>query len=68
MIKLGPKTIDYVYIGPTHNSVAYRFLVYKYNVDDISNNIIIKSNTIEFFKTIFLYKEQEGNTSNPGKY
>ena len=36
--KLGPKTIDCVYIGPAFNCVAYRFLVFKSNVDDISKN------------------------------
>ncbi|KAI3735559.1 hypothetical protein L6452_15065 [Arctium lappa] len=65
--KLGPKTIDCVYIGPTQNSDAYRFLVYKSNVDGISNNTIMESAEAEFFKTIFPYKENEGHTSNPGK-
>ncbi|GJZ93963.1 retrovirus-related pol polyprotein from transposon TNT 1-94 [Tanacetum coccineum] len=41
--KLGPKTIDCVYLGPSKNSAAYRFLVYKSNVEDISNNTIIES-------------------------
>ncbi|GJW80273.1 retrovirus-related pol polyprotein from transposon TNT 1-94 [Tanacetum coccineum] len=41
--KLGQKTVDCVYLGPTKNSAAYRFLVYKSNIEDISNNTIIES-------------------------
>ncbi|GJT02072.1 DNA polymerase zeta catalytic subunit-like protein [Tanacetum coccineum] len=40
--KLRPKTVDCVYLGPAKNSVAHRFLVYKSNVEDISNNTIIE--------------------------
>ena len=65
--KLGPKTIDCVYIGPVSNSAAYRFLVFKSNIDDISKNTIIESVEAEFFETIFPYKEKEGNISIIGK-
>ncbi|GKG31745.1 hypothetical protein Tco_0426695 [Tanacetum coccineum] len=40
--KLRPKTVNCVYLGPIKNSVAYKFLVYKSNVEDISNNTIIE--------------------------
>jgi len=42
-VKIGPKTIDCVFMGYTHNSSAYRFLVYKSEIDDIHENTIIES-------------------------
>ena len=30
-VKIGPKTIDCIFIGYAHNSAAYRFLVYESN-------------------------------------
>nr|GEW73701.1 alpha-glucan water dikinase, chloroplastic-like [Tanacetum cinerariifolium] len=49
------------------NSVAYRFLVYKSNVEDISNNTIIESAEADFFENIFPYKDKEKQISNPRK-
>ncbi|GJW23180.1 hypothetical protein Tco_0033802 [Tanacetum coccineum] len=46
------------------NSAAYRFLVYKSNVEDISNNTIIESAKAEFFENIFPYKDKEKQISN----
>nr|GEU49399.1 retrotransposon protein, putative, Ty1-copia subclass [Tanacetum cinerariifolium] len=63
--KLGPKTVDYVYLSPAKNSDAYRLLVYKSNVEDISNNTIIESAEAEFIKNIFLYKDKEKQILNP---
>ncbi|GJX21492.1 retrovirus-related pol polyprotein from transposon TNT 1-94 [Tanacetum coccineum] len=65
--KLRPKTVDCVYLGPTKNSVAYRFLVYKSNIENISNNIIIESAKADFFENIFPYKDKEKQISNPRK-
>ncbi|GKB35786.1 DNA polymerase zeta catalytic subunit-like protein [Tanacetum coccineum] len=65
--KLGPKTIDCVYLGPAKNSAAYRFLVYKSNIEDISNNTIIESVEADFFENIFPYKDKEKQISNPMK-
>ena len=65
--KLGPKTVDCVYLGPAKNSAAYRFLVYKSNVEDISNNTIIESAEADFFENIFSYKDKEKQISNPRK-
>ncbi|GKA55099.1 hypothetical protein Tco_0754048 [Tanacetum coccineum] len=53
--------------GKDLNSVAYRFLVYKSNVEDISNNTIIESVEVEFFENIFSYKDKEKQILNPGK-
>ena len=65
--KLGPKTVDCVYLGPAKNSAAYRFLVYKSNVEDISKNTIIESAEADFFENIFPYKDKEKQISNPRK-
>nr|GEY09459.1 alpha-glucan water dikinase, chloroplastic-like [Tanacetum cinerariifolium] len=65
--KLGPKNSDCVYLGPTKNSAAYRLLVYKSNIEDISNNTIIESAKADFFENIFLYKDKEKQISNPRK-
>ncbi|GJX96524.1 retrovirus-related pol polyprotein from transposon TNT 1-94 [Tanacetum coccineum] len=65
--KLGPKIVDCVYLGPTKNSVAYRFLVYKSNIEDISNNTIIESAEADFFENIFPYKDKEKQILNPRK-
>ncbi|GJU50680.1 retrovirus-related pol polyprotein from transposon TNT 1-94 [Tanacetum coccineum] len=65
--KLRPKTVDYAYLGPTKNNVAYRFLLYKSNVKDISNNITIESAEAEFFENTFPYKDKDKQISNPRK-
>ena len=56
--KLGPKTIDCVFIGYASNSLAYRFIVIKSEVPDINNNIIIEFIDVEFFEEIFPFKER----------
>ncbi|GKA43538.1 auxin efflux carrier component 2 [Tanacetum coccineum] len=65
--KLGPKIVDCVYLSPAKNSAAYRFLVYKSNIEDICNNIIIESTEADFFENIFRYKDKEKQISNPRK-
>ena len=55
--KLGPKTIDCVFIGFAIASAAYRFLVYKSEVHDINVNAILESIDAEFFEDVFPYKE-----------
>nr|GEW73876.1 DNA polymerase zeta catalytic subunit-like [Tanacetum cinerariifolium] len=62
--KLGPKTVDCVYFGLAKSSAGYRFLVYKSNVEDISNNTIIESAEADFFENIFPYKDKEKQISN----
>nr|GEU49243.1 DNA-directed RNA polymerase subunit beta' [Tanacetum cinerariifolium] len=44
-----------------------RFLVYKSNIDDIRNNIIIESAEADFFENIFPYKDKEKQILNPWK-
>ena len=51
--KLGPKTIDCVFIGYAQHSVAYRFLVLKSEVNWIDANTIIKSRDATFLEDVF---------------
>ena len=55
-IKIGPKTIDCIFIGYVINSSAYRFLVHKYDIPDIHVNTIIESRNASFFENIFPIK------------
>ena len=54
--KLGPKTIDYVFIGFARNSAAYRFLIINSDISDINVNTIIESIDAELFEGSFPYK------------
>lgn len=37
-VKIGQKTINYIFISYAHNSSAYQFLVYELNIPDIHKN------------------------------
>ena len=52
-IKIGPKTIDCIFIGYVINSSAYCFLVHKYDISDIHVNTIIESRNASFFENTF---------------
>ena len=63
-VKIGPKTIDCVFIGYAHNSSAYRFLIHKSEIIDMHANTIIESRNASFFENVFPYKStQESNSS-----
>ena len=55
-VKIGPKTVDCIFIGYAQNSSAYRFLVYKSEIPDIHRNTIMESRNTSFFEHIFPYK------------
>lgn len=59
--KLGPKTMDCVFIGYAQNSSAYRFLVYDSKNPEIHKNTIMESRNASFFEDKFpyLFKEKE---------
>jgi transposase InsO family protein len=64
-IKIGPKTVDCVFIGYAHNSSAYRFLIHKSDIPDMHVNTIIESRNASFFEEIFPCKPtQETNSLN----
>ena len=63
-VRIGPKTIDCIFIGYAHNSAAYRFLVYESNIPDIHQNTIMESRNASFFEDVFPYgsKEKPGSS------
>jgi hypothetical protein len=60
--KLGPKTVDCVFLGYAHNSITYRFLVVKSEVLDMHVDIIMESRDATFFENIFSMKDMRSNT------
>jgi len=59
--KLGPKTVDCVFLGYAHQSIAYRFSVVKYEVPDMHVDIIMESRDATFFENIFPMKDMHSN-------
>ena len=63
-VKIGPKTIDCIFIGYAHNNAAYRFLTHESNIPDIHKNTIMESRNASFFEDVFLCKSKvEQNSS-----
>ena len=63
-VKIGPKTVNCVFIGYAHNSSAYRFLIHKSEIIDMHANTIIESRNASLFENVFPYKStQESNSS-----
>ncbi|CAL2241227.1 unnamed protein product [Prunus armeniaca] len=54
--KIGPKTVDSVFLGYAHNSSANRFLVINSEISEISNNTILESRDATYFEDIFPFK------------
>jgi hypothetical protein len=52
--KLGPKTVDHVFLGHAHHSVAYRFLVIKSEVPDVHVDTFLESHDVTFLRIFFL--------------
>ena len=59
--KLGPKTVDCVFLGYAHHSIAYRFLVVKSEVSDMHVYTIFESRDATFFENIFPMKDMRSN-------
>jgi hypothetical protein len=55
--KLGPKTVDFIFLGYAHHSIAYRFLVVKTEVPDMHVNSLLESRDATFFENIFSMKD-----------
>jgi hypothetical protein len=55
--KLGPKTVDCVFLEYAHHSIAYRFLVVKFEVPDMHVDTIFESHDATFFENIFPMKD-----------
>ena len=63
-MKIGPKTVDCIFIGYAHNSTAYRFLVHESKNPDIHKNTIIESRNASFFEHVFPCKTKEDEPSS----
>ena len=53
-MKIGPKTVDCIFIGYAHNSNAYMFLVHESKNPDIHKNTMMESRNASFFENVFL--------------
>jgi len=63
MIKIGPKTVNYVFIGYDQNNSAYQFLIYKSDIPNLHVNTIIETRNASFFEEIFPYKSTQESSS-----
>jgi hypothetical protein len=63
--KLGPKTVDCVFLGYTHHSIAYRFLLIKSEVPDVNIDTFLESCDVTFFENIFPMKKLNDMSSLP---
>ncbi|CAL5410917.1 unnamed protein product [Camellia sinensis] len=59
-VRIGPKSVDCIFIGYAHNSSAYRFLVHKSEIPDIHRNTIMESRNACFFEDIFPCRTHAG--------
>ena len=59
-VKIGPKIVDFVFIGYAHNSNTYCFLIHKSEIFDMHVNTIIESRNASFFENVFPYKSTQG--------
>jgi hypothetical protein len=63
--KLGPKTVDCVFLGYAHHSTTYRFLVIKSKIHDVHIDTFLESRDVTFFENIFPMKNSYGMSSLP---
>jgi hypothetical protein len=63
--KLGPKTVDCIFLGYAYHSIAYRFLVVKSEVPDMHVNSLLESHDATFFENIFSMKDSHVISSLP---
>ncbi|PHT97077.1 hypothetical protein BC332_33998 [Capsicum chinense] len=66
-VKIGPKTMDCVFIGYAKSSKACRLLVHKFKHPDINENTTIESDNAELFENIYLYKTRHEQSSGGSK-
>jgi hypothetical protein len=57
--------VDCVFLGYTHDSIAYRFLVIKSEVLDVYVNTFMEYCDVTFFENIFPMKNSYGMSSLP---
>ena len=62
-VKIGSKTIDFIFIGYVHNSTAYQFLIHNSNIPNIHKNTIMESRNASLFEDVFPCKSKEDPSS-----
>ena len=62
-IKVGSKSVDCVFIGYAHNSIAYWFLIHKSDIPVMNANTIIELRNAVIFEEIFPYKSTQESSS-----
>ena len=62
--KLGPKTVDCVFLGYARHSVGYRFLIISSKIPDMIEGTIMESRDTTFFKNEFLMKNTPSTSSH----
>nr|ABF98658.1 retrotransposon protein, putative, Ty1-copia subclass [Oryza sativa Japonica Group] len=65
--KLGSKTVDCVFLGYAHHSIAYRFLIVKSEVPDMHVGIIMEPRDATFFESFFPMKDTHSSSSQPSE-
>nr|CAE05066.1 OSJNBa0094P09.5 [Oryza sativa Japonica Group]CAE05129.1 OSJNBa0079F16.21 [Oryza sativa Japonica Group] len=65
--KLGSKTVDCVFPGYAHHSIAYRFLIVKSEVPDMYVGTIMESRDAIFFESFFPMKDTHSSSSQPSE-
>ena len=60
--KLGPKTVDCVFLGYAQRCISYRFLVVKSEVPDVHVDTIMESRDTTFFENMFPVKDMHINS------
>jgi hypothetical protein len=60
--KLGPKTVDCIFLGYAHRSIGYRFLVVKSEVPDMHVDTIMESRDATCFENMFPMKDMHSTT------
>jgi hypothetical protein len=63
--KLGPKTVDYIFLGYAQHSASYKFLIIKYEIPDVHANTMTESHDSTFFENIFPMKDSVASNSQP---
>jgi hypothetical protein len=61
--KLGPKTVDCIFIGYAFHNIGYRFLIIKSGVPNMHVDTIMDSRDAIFFEDIFPMREDYYSTS-----
>ncbi|GJU14480.1 hypothetical protein Tco_1142446 [Tanacetum coccineum] len=61
--KIGPKSMDCIFIGYAKNISAYRFIVHESKNPDIQKNTVMESRNASFFEHIFPYLSKETGSS-----